>query len=103
MVLPTNTQSRPTTSVPQDVDVTFEYQAPKAKSVYVAGSFNKWSTIANSLTRDAQGVWKTSIRLRPGRYEYRFYVDGKWTDDPKAKERTPNGFGSQNAVLNVRS
>jgi len=37
----------------------------------------------------------------PGRYEYRFVVDGQWRDDPACTERVPNGFGSENCVLRV--
>jgi len=44
-----------------------------------------------------------TIPLKPGRYEYMFVVDGQqWIPDPFAAEQTDDGFGSRNAVLEVR-
>jgi hypothetical protein len=45
-----------------------------------------------------KGTWETSFALPLGRYEYRFWVDGVWYDDPNATERVENPFGSQNSV-----
>ena len=47
------------------------------------------------------GKWAKELALRPGRYEYRFVVDGEWVDDPAATELIPNLFGTANAVLVV--
>ena len=47
------------------------------------------------------GRWLKELALPPGRYEYRFVVDGVWTDDPAAAELVDNGFGGRNAILNV--
>jgi hypothetical protein len=41
------------------------------------------------------------VPLSPGRYEYRFVVNGEWVDDPKAKASVPNPHGGRNAVLVV--
>jgi 1,4-alpha-glucan branching enzyme len=49
----------------------------------------------------ADSVWKVSLPLKPGRYEYRFVVDGEWTSDPNARESAINDFGSTNSVLVV--
>lgn len=47
------------------------------------------------------GKWAKELALPPGRYEYRFVVDGQWVDDPAAKESVPNPVGGFNAVLVV--
>ena len=78
------------------------YKAPHAQSVSITGSFNNWSTTSSKLVKDPSGNWRISLRLTPGRYQYRFFVDGRWVDDPKAKESVPNSFGSRNAVLEVK-
>ena len=44
------------------------------------------------------GTWKASIKLKPGRYEYRFWVNGEWQDGPNAQERISNPFGSYNSI-----
>jgi len=82
--------------------VEFSLYAPQARSVSVAGSFNRWSQVNFSLTKNIQGAWKGQIRLKPGRYQYRFFVDGKWMDDPRAKETVSNEFGTQNAIIIVK-
>ncbi len=76
--------------------------APKAESVSIAGTFNHWNTNALKLTKDYKGNWRGSLRLKPGRYEYRFFVDGDWRDDPLAKATIGNAFGSKNAILEIK-
>jgi hypothetical protein len=51
------------------------------------------------MTRDPVGRWKATASLPPGRYEYRFVVDGQWISDPSAKEFVGNSFGSTNSIL----
>lgn len=75
---------------------------PGAKSVSVAGDFNGWNPDRTSMKRSDGGVWTATIRLKPGRYQYMFVIDGKqWLADPLAAEDTGDGFGSRNAVLDV--
>ncbi len=50
------------------------------------------------MKRDNKGTWEVSFVLPPGRYEYRFWVDEAWQDDPNAQERVENPFGSQNCI-----
>jgi 1,4-alpha-glucan branching enzyme len=78
--------------------VEFRVHAPQASSVVVAGSFNNWDTQKTQLQRDGDG-WKGKISLAPGRYEYRFVVDGEWISDPNCKESIRNDYGSTNSVL----
>ncbi|MBH0198373.1 MAG: glycoside hydrolase family 13 [Nitrospira sp.] len=75
---------------------------PDARSVSVAGDFNGWNPAKTKLERTDGGMWTVTLPLRPGRYEYMFVIDGKqWIADPLAAEGTGDGFGSQNAVLDV--
>ena len=78
----------------------FHYEGADASSVRVTGSFCDW-TEGHALKKDKKGVWKASVSLSPGRYEYRFLVDGEWRDDPRAQERVPNDFGGENAVVTI--
>jgi len=76
---------------------------PSAKTVQVAGDFNGWNPATTSLERISDGAWAVTIPLKAGRYEYMFVVDGKqWIADPFAAEQSDDGFGSHNAVLDVR-
>ncbi len=79
--------------------IDFQLDAPRAFTVSVAGSFNDWNPSRTPLKKNRYGVWKTTLSLLPGRYEYRFVVDGQWTDDPTAKESVANPYGSRNSVI----
>lgn len=75
---------------------------PGARSVSVVGDFNGWNPGQTPLERSDGGMWTATIPLKPGRYEYMFVIDGKqWIADPLATEAATDGFGAQNAVLDV--
>lgn len=86
----------------------FSCQAPHAGVVYLAGTFNGWDPTATPLTRRADGTWAVTLDLPPGRYEYKFVVDGQWCCEPGCEEPppncphcVPNGFGTMNRVIEV--
>jgi 1,4-alpha-glucan branching enzyme len=78
--------------------VLFGLFAPEAQKMSLAGDFNGWDINGLPMKKDDEGNWTISVNLGPGRYEYRFYADGTWQDDPKAQEKVGNPFGSQNCV-----
>ena len=78
--------------------VQFEFLAPHAHEVSIAGEFNHWDARANPLKKNKNGIWKTSIPLAAGRYEYRFLKDGNWENDRSCSVCVPNHFGSLNCV-----
>lgn len=55
-----------------------------AKTVALAGTFNKWDVKANSMEGpDKGGVYSLRLVLKKGTYEYKFVTDGKtWAADP---------------------
>ena len=90
-----------TRSASASKDVEFVLERTGARSVSVAGSFNDWNPEQTPMSRDLEETWKTTVSLKPGRYEYRFVVDGQWLSDPNTRESVPNEFGSTNSVLVV--
>lgn len=78
-----------------------EYRDGKATSVCIAGSFNDWRPSTTPMLHMSHDRWVKELSLPPGRYEYRFVVDGEWICDPAATEKVPNPFGGCNAVLVV--
>lgn len=76
--------------------------APQAKRVNVAGSFNSWDTKSVTAKRDSKGTWSVKMSLKPGRYEYKFLVDGSWLIDPQSPSLVTNSFGTQNSILEVK-
>ncbi|MEI8141176.1 MAG: glycogen-binding domain-containing protein [bacterium] len=85
------------------IQVTFEMRAPGAKSVELAGSFNNWQRGKVLLHGpDATGNWTATVSLPPGHYEYLFLEDGEiWVTDPLALAHRADGFGNQNAILEL--
>ena len=81
---------------------TFKFMAPEAESVLLAGDFNAWDPNAHPLKKVSNGMWRINVSLSPGRYEYRFLVDGQWQNDPESKTFVPNPFGSDNSVKNLK-
>ena len=79
----------------------FKFYAPQAKKVGLGGDFNNWKADKNPLKKDATGNWKTSLKLKGGRYQYRYLVDGVWQNAQEPVECVPNAFGSWNCVVEV--
>jgi 1,4-alpha-glucan branching enzyme len=81
--------------------VMFSLEAPNANEVMVAGDFNRWNVKTHPMKKDNSGVWKNALMVSPGRYDYKFLVDGRWKNDPKNDQTCPNCFGTLNNVLIV--
>lgn len=95
------TEAKPSECAPSRRTVRFEYEDAKAHEVFLAGSFSSWDPGAAQMGLAATGIWGVELSLVPGRYEYLFVVDGRWTPDPKATDYSPNPFGGCNSVRQV--
>jgi len=82
--------------------ITFMLSAPDARKVTLAGTFNDWSSESAPLKRGKDNIWKRQVALRPGRYEYKFIVDGDWWNDPNNSNLSWNDMGSQNSVIEIQ-
>lgn len=82
-------------------DMTFTYENAQAATVSVVGDFNDWNKDANPMT-NTDGVWKASVKLAPGRHEYKFVLNNTdWLLDPKCGEKVPDKHGSESSVVVV--
>lgn len=89
-------------SAPKRRRIEFVYEAPDATSVVLAGSFNDWSLNKHPMQKGVDGIWRKTLVLPMGDYEYKFWVDGQWRHDPRNERCCPNCFGSLNSVVYVR-
>ena len=105
-------------SPPQRVGggILFQYEAPSARQVNLAGNFpdNEWLKYGNKIDvmHDdgkngdkvaGDGIWSIIKPLSAGRYEYKFVVDhNSWVEDPNALETVEDGYGGKNSVLIVK-
>ena len=88
--------------VARRIEVVFALECANAKEVYLCGDFNQWSPKnLPMLQRDKNDHWEKRVALTPGRYEYKFRIDGEWMHDAKARDNTPNTYGSLNSVVEV--
>jgi len=79
----------------------FSTRFENANRVQVAGDFNGWSSLSTPLMAGENGKWSTKLALPPGRYRYRFVVDGKWTNDPHNGLVETNEYGELNNIVEV--
>jgi len=92
--------------------VLFQFDAPAAQRVNLAGVFNDWGgtligpfdPTIDPLTKNEKGLWRIVIPLKPGRYEYKFVLDGGvvWKHDPNNAERVDDSFGGYNSVIVIK-
>ncbi len=69
-----------------------------AKHVIVTGSFNGWREDRYEMIKK-DGEWAYPVYLRPGKYTYKFIVDGNWMIDPANDQWEENSVGTGNSVL----
>ncbi len=92
----------------------FRFYAPSAKIVQVAGDWpeNNWLRgqaqtgsyrVGSMKDDDGDGIWTITQKLPAGRYQYKFVIDQvNWKEDPNNPNRTNDGFGGFNSLLDVR-
>lgn len=81
--------------------IEFRLEGPNAQEVCLVGDFNGWDLKAHPMRKNKKGLWTKTITVFHGRYEYRFYADGQWLNDPNNPLRCDNCFGTENSVLVV--
>lgn len=79
----------------------FQFNAPSANEVKLVGGFTNWEQNPIRMKRTPLGNWKASVELLPGRYEYKFIVDGQWQSDPRCCACVPDNFGGYNCVIEI--
>jgi 1,4-alpha-glucan branching enzyme len=85
----------------EEQEVLLTFYSAEATTVQVAGTFNNWRAGENPLECAGGGEWTARLMLKSGQYEYRFVVDGAWTDDPRSTQSVANPYGALNSVLKV--
>lgn len=68
------------------------------QKIYLSGSFNAWSTMQLPMQKNDSG-WIIRISLPPGRYSYKYIIDGKWSADPGNKQKEDDTYGGHNSIV----
>lgn len=74
---------------------------PNAQIVVLAGSFNNWNPTQTLFAKEGN-EWVSRVDLAPGKYAYKFVVDGEWMVDPNNPVTEDDGNGNINSVLVVK-
>lgn len=90
--------------------VAFACHPNTAEVIFLAASFNGWDPTATPMLLGEDSRWSVSLTLAPGRYEYRFVVDGEWCGEPDCTASLDaecprcimNGFGTMDRILEVK-
>lgn len=69
-----------------------------ARRVSLSGSFNGWSTAGASMEKTDSG-WIARVQLKPGKYLYKYIIDGQWSPDPFNRLRENDTYGERNSVV----
>lgn len=81
---------------------TFDPQGKTYSEVYVKGEMNAWNAASAPLTFDGN-VWKIEMVTEPGKYQYKFVVDGEEKSDPSNPDSISNNIGGFNSLVQIGS
>jgi chromosome partitioning protein len=80
--------------------VVFTVEASEALQVQIAGDFNDWKP-ERTYMEPVGLIWRTMLKLAPGRYRYRYVIDGEWRTDPMNPVVEPSPFSGNDSLLVV--
>lgn len=85
------------------ITVTWIFDEPEAKSVGLVGDFQNWDqTKAKKLAKNKDGYWQITMPAKlDSVFTYKYYVDGKWYQDPNPPESDNDGMGGRNGKVVV--
>ena len=87
-------------------EVVVRFRDRRASDVRIAGDFNGWvpdKGVRSLIEADGDvRIWTKILLLPPGRYQYRYVVDGEWREDPENPEGVASHVGGRNSILVVR-
>jgi enterochelin esterase family protein len=72
-----------------------------AEAVAIYGSFNNWIQTKNYCAKEVDG-WICRIDLTPGKYTYKFLVDGVGLNDPANSATEDDGNGRIDSVIIIK-
>ncbi|MCG2712196.1 MAG: AAA family ATPase [Candidatus Omnitrophica bacterium] len=87
---------------PAKKSAVFTFYGAEAQKVEIAGDFNNWvSSTQGQMENIENGVWARVVHLDPGKYQYKFVVDGKWIIDPKNPKIERDLSGNINSLIEI--
>jgi 1,4-alpha-glucan branching enzyme len=85
----------------QIYNIEFSLHATNTTVVSLVGEFNNWDPKATPMQK-TNGEWRVTAQLKPGCYQYKFFVDGRWICDPENPNREKDAWTQKNSWILVR-
>jgi len=79
----------------------FYYKDDRAHSVYLVGDFNFWNPFSLPMHKNSAGLWEVMLDISPGKYAYRFLVDGKYRTDPFGTKVVYDRFSREMSLVMI--
>ncbi|MCL2213796.1 MAG: isoamylase [Treponema sp.] len=95
------TRPNPLSGLPEGLSFTFE--GPPGEIITVAGNFNSWDPFMYELKEGPAGIYKITIPLPPGKYQYVFFHRGERYVDPYNPQRIYARDGSAASEITIPS
>ncbi len=87
-------------STKEEVELVFDPEGKEYQLVQLKGEMNNWNPSSTELVKEGD-VWKTSMLINKGVYQYLFVLDGVETLDSSNPNSVSNGMGGRNSLLTV--
>jgi cytoskeletal protein CcmA (bactofilin family) len=94
---------RPPRKYEERLTYKFLYYKPDAMTMALTGDFIDWDPDGIPMVKDEYGTWTTLYSLPPGKYKYKFIIDGQAVPDPDIADKVPDGMGGWATPLVVES
>lgn len=90
---------------PESIQANVTFKLRQSNYMYsnlitIAGDFNNWNPLMHPFIKQ-NGEWVCKIKLPPGRYHYKFVIDGIWTLDPENPKAELDENENINSVLEI--
>jgi chromosome partitioning protein len=95
-------QEEDTLSETEGRAVVFTLEAPDDAKVQIAGDFTSWNPeTLDSWTSNGKQLWRKVFFIKPGSYEYKYLINGRWLRDPCNTRTVSDNFGGTNSMIEV--
>ena len=87
---------------PNIINVTFSYKFNNRspQNVFVSGSFDDWKEKHPLSYNQTMGKWTCTLKLKKGKYFYKYIIDGNWEINP-IEQNVRGNDGITNNIINV--
>ena len=84
----------------QNITFSYKFNNRSPKNVFISGSFDNWKEKHPLSYNQTMGKWTCTLKLKKGKYLYKYIIDGNWEINPNELSERGND-GITNNIINV--